>query len=189
MICGAVNFAVGDRVAARAARRGAARRVRDRRAQDLRPHLRGDDLLGRELAIGDDHTGILVLPPDAPLGADFVSYAGPARRRVRDRGDAGPRLRRCPIRGVARELATAFGVPFRDPADTDAAGATCSADAGRGPTSTRPASPTRPRCDRFVLREVRGFDPAAPTPLWMRVRLARCRDALACRWPWTSPTT
>ena len=28
-------------------------------------------------------------------------------------------------------------------------------------------------CDRFVLREVRGLDPAAPTPLWMRVRLAR----------------
>ena len=29
-------------------------------------------------------------------------------------------------------------------------------------------------CDRFVLREVRGFEPDAPTPLWMRVRLARC---------------
>jgi phenylalanyl-tRNA synthetase beta chain len=35
----------------------------------------------------------------------------------------------------------------------------------------RIADPTA--CDRFVLREVRGFDPAAPTPLWMRVRLAR----------------
>ena len=28
-------------------------------------------------------------------------------------------------------------------------------------------------CDRFVLREMRGFDPAAATPLRMRVRLAR----------------
>ncbi|MGH3156572.1 MAG: phenylalanine--tRNA ligase subunit beta, partial [Streptosporangiaceae bacterium] len=34
------------------------------------------------------------------------------------------------------------------------------------------ADPTA--CDRFVLREVRGLDPAARTPLWMRVRLARC---------------
>ena len=33
------------------------------------------------------------------------------------------------------------------------------------------ADPTA--CDRFVLREVHGLDPAAPTPLWMRVRLAR----------------
>ena len=29
-------------------------------------------------------------------------------------------------------------------------------------------------CDRFVLREVRGFSPGARTPLWMMVRLARC---------------
>ena len=28
-------------------------------------------------------------------------------------------------------------------------------------------------CDRFVLRQMRGFDPAAATPLRMRVRLAR----------------
>ncbi len=28
-------------------------------------------------------------------------------------------------------------------------------------------------CDRFVLREVRGADVTRPTPLWMRVRLAR----------------
>jgi phenylalanyl-tRNA synthetase beta chain len=34
------------------------------------------------------------------------------------------------------------------------------------------ADPTA--CDRFVLREVRGFDPGARTPLWMQVRLARC---------------
>jgi len=29
-----------------------------------------------ELALGDDHSGILVLPADTPLGADFVSWAG-----------------------------------------------------------------------------------------------------------------
>ena len=28
-------------------------------------------------------------------------------------------------------------------------------------------------CDRFVLREVRGLDPASPTPLAMKIRLAR----------------
>ena len=44
--------------------------------------------------------------------------------------------------------------------------------AGADVYPARIADPTA--CDRFVLREVRGFDPAAPTPLWMRVRLARC---------------
>ena len=38
-----------------------------------------------------------------------------------------------------------------------------------------PASIADPAgCDRFVLREVRGLEPATPTPLWLRVRLARC---------------
>ena len=44
--------------------------------------------------------------------------------------------------------------------------------AGADVYPARIADPTA--CDRFVLREVRGFDPAAPVPLWMRVRLARC---------------
>ena len=46
VICGAVNFAVGDRVAL-ALPGASARRFRDRRAQDRRPHFRGDDLLGQ----------------------------------------------------------------------------------------------------------------------------------------------
>ena len=39
IVCGAHNFAVGDKVVVVAARRRAARRLRDRRAQDLRPRL------------------------------------------------------------------------------------------------------------------------------------------------------
>src|SRR5580704_9259297 len=55
VICGATNFAAGDRVALA---------------------LPGAMICSAsELAIGDDHTGIIVLPPDAPLGADFVAYA------------------------------------------------------------------------------------------------------------------
>ena len=46
IVCGAHNFAVGDLVVVRPARRGAARRLRDLGAQDLRPRLRRHDLLG-----------------------------------------------------------------------------------------------------------------------------------------------
>src|ERR1700721_2512331 len=70
-----------------------------------------------ELAIGDDHTGIIVLPPDAPLGTDFVTYA-----HLRDEGleiavtpDRGYAVS---VRGLARELASAYGIPFTDPAAT-----------------------------------------------------------------------
>ena len=46
IVCGAHNFEAGDLVVVRAARRGAARRVRDLGAQDLRPRLQRHDLLG-----------------------------------------------------------------------------------------------------------------------------------------------
>ena len=69
------------------------------------------------------------------------------------------------IRGVAREAATGFGVPFRDPADVELP---------EQAESSWPASIADPTaCDRFVLRQVSGFDPEAQSPLWMRVRLSR----------------
>ena len=168
VVCGAVNFVAGDRIAF--AQPGAvlpggfeigARKTYGRVSQ-------GMICSARELAIGDDHTGILVLPPGAPLGADFVRYAGLGDDVFEitvtpDRGYA------VSIRGVARELATAYGVPFSDPVlavglDEPAAGG-----------EVWPASIADPTaCDRFVLREVRGFNPRAQVPLWMRVRLARC---------------
>ena len=74
------------------------------------------------------------------------------------------------IRGMARELASAFGVRVHRP------GRHRPARLGRRPRhgEVYPASIDDPTaCDRFALREVRGIDPARPTPLAMRVRLAR----------------
>jgi phenylalanyl-tRNA synthetase beta chain len=73
------------------------------------------------------------------------------------------------VRGVARELAIAFEAEFTDPADTG-----LPADVNEVNPQVYPASIEDPTaCDRFVLREVRGADVTRPTPLWMRVRLAR----------------
>ncbi len=47
IVCGAHNFVEGDLVVVSLAGRGAARRFRDRRAQDLRPRVRRHDLLQR----------------------------------------------------------------------------------------------------------------------------------------------
>ena len=73
VICGAANFAVGDRVALRQARRGADRRLRDRARKTYGRVSEGMICAADELGIGDDHSGILVLPADAPLGADFAA--------------------------------------------------------------------------------------------------------------------
>ncbi len=168
VICGAANFAVGDRVALAAP--GAvlpggfeigAKKAYGRMSE-------GMICSAAELAIGDDHSGILVLAPDAPLGEDFAGYAA-LPDQVLDISVTPNLGYALSVRGVARELATAFEVPYTDPADQG-----LPADVGAVSPEVYQASIADPTaCDRFVLREVHGFDPAATTPLWMRVRLAR----------------
>ena len=168
VICGAVNFEAGDKVpfAPPGSVLPGGFEIGAKKAYGR--NSGGMICSARELGIGDDHTGILVLDPAAPLGADFADYAGLADH-VLDIAVTPDRGYALSVRGVARELATAFGVAFTDPADTR-----LPPDAGMISPEVYPASIEDPSaCDRFVLRELRGFDPSAPVPLWMRVRLAR----------------
>ncbi|WP_199434576.1 phenylalanine--tRNA ligase subunit beta [Qaidamihabitans albus] len=117
----------------------------------------------RELGLGDDHTGILVLPPG-------TADPGDDARDVLDLDDTVIEVAPTPdrgyalsVRGLARELACALDVPFGDPANTDV------------PEAEGDAWPVRIEdtegCRRFVLRRVTGLDAGAPTPWWMRRRL------------------
>ena len=178
VICGAVNFVTGDRVPL--AEPGAtlpggvtigARKAYGRTSEGM---ICSPD----ELGIGDDHTGILVLAPDAPpaspappIGADFVEYAG-LRDDVLDINVTPDKGFALSVRGVARELAIAFGAEYTDPADSGLPGSP--ADIAAVSPDIYPASiADSTACDRFVLREVRGIDTTRPTPLQMRIRLAR----------------
>ncbi|MFC4060406.1 phenylalanine--tRNA ligase subunit beta [Planomonospora corallina] len=164
IVCGATNFAVGDRVAVvlpggvlPGGFEIGSRKTYGRLSE-------GMICSERELGLGEDHGGIMVLPSGTPIGADVVELLG-LREDVIEleiTPDIGYALS---IRGVAREVATAFGVPFRDPADVFP-------PAEPGPSY--PASiADATACDRFVLREIHGFDPHAPSPPWMRARLTR----------------
>ncbi|MFD0686299.1 phenylalanine--tRNA ligase subunit beta [Actinomadura fibrosa] len=164
IICGATNFAVGDRVVVilpggvlPGGFQIGSRKTYGRLSEGMICSV-------TELGIGDDHSGILVLPPDAPVGADAVELLG-IRDDVLDIAVTPDRGYALSMRGIAREAAIAYGVPFKDPADVE-----LPAETGESyPASI--ADPTA--CDRFVLRGVRGFDPDARTPMWMQVRLHR----------------
>jgi len=181
VVCGAVNFAAGDRVAFAAVGASLPGGFEITAAKKYGRLSAGMICAVDELGIGEDHSGILILPPDTPLGADFAAYAG-LRDDVLDITVTPDRGYAVSIRGVARELASAYQVPYTDPARTfvpgeDASGLALEspgaddADAGR-PWPAAIGDPSA--CDRIVLREVRGFDRRARTPLWMLVRLARC---------------
>lgn len=135
----------------------------------------------RELGLGDDHDGILVLTrrfagDEATLtrlvpGADALPLLGLDRETVEvnvtpDRGYCFS------VRGVAREYSHATGAQFTDPALELAARAPEPTD-GAFPVELRDDAPIRDRdgCDRYVARVVRGIDVSAPTPRWMATRL------------------
>ncbi|GII95300.1 phenylalanine--tRNA ligase subunit beta [Sinosporangium siamense] len=164
IVCGAVNFEAGDLVPV-ALPGSVLPGGFEIGARKTYGHVSEGMICSEaELGIADSSPGILVLPAGTPIGADVATLLG-LRDDVIELEVTPDRGYALSIRGVAREAATAFGVEFRDPAAVDLPEASGEAF----PASI--ADPTA--CDRFVLREVTGFDPAAQSPLWMRVRLAR----------------
>ena len=119
----------------------------------------------RELGLGDDHDGIMVLPADAGAPGDDAFDVLGLHDEVIEFEINPDRAYALSLRGVAREAALAYDAPFRDPADRQVPSAN---DAGY-PVEIDDAV----GCPVFVARKVTGFDPAAPTPDWMARRLTQ----------------
>ena len=118
-------------------------------------------LSSREMGLGDDHSGIVDLPEDAPVGASYAEWAKMGDPVIEisvtpNRGDA------LAVRGVARDLAAA-GIGTLKPWN---------------PEPVAPAYPTPlewviddPRaCIQVLGRAVRGVT-NGPSPQWMQDRL------------------
>ena len=69
----------------------------------------------RELGLGDDHTGIYVLPPDSPLGVPYGQVLGRGEDAVLDLDVTRNRPDAWGYIGLARDLAARLKVPFRIP--------------------------------------------------------------------------
>ena len=164
VVCGARNFAVGDKVvlAIPGAELPGGFAIGARKTYG---HVSDGMICStRELGIGDDHAGILVLDPAAPVGADAIDVLG-LRDEVLESAVTPDRGYALSMRGIARETATAFGLPFDDPAALDV------------PPVEADGYPVRieatDRSSRFVARRVTGVDAAATTPAWMADRLRK----------------
>ncbi|MFB7541169.1 phenylalanine--tRNA ligase subunit beta [Streptomyces zaomyceticus] len=165
IICGARNFAAGDKVVV--ALPGAVLpgdfRIAERKTYGR--VSRGMICSGDELGMGDDGThGIIVLPPELEIGIDATKLLE-LYDEVLDIAVTPDRGYCLSMRGVARETATAYGLPLRDPALLDVP----------APNSYGyPVRITDPiGCDRFTARTVVGLEPEARSPIWLRRRLQK----------------
>ncbi|WP_129338757.1 phenylalanine--tRNA ligase subunit beta [Cellulomonas endophytica] len=179
IVCGAHNFDVGDRVVV--ALPGAVLPgpfpIASRRTYG---HVSDGMICSqRELGLGEDHDGIIVLPrmgfsdAETAPGTDALRLLGLAEEVLEvnvtpDRGYCFS------MRGLAREYALSTGAAFTDRGLPDEG--LVLPPAGDGfPVVLDDAAPVHgvPGCDRFVAQVVRGVDASAPSPAWLQRRLVQ----------------
>lgn len=168
VVCGAWNFEAGDRIAFAPA--GA--RLWDPYAdepvlKELKPtRIRGVVSRGmlcstKELGISDDHEGILVLDPDAPLGRPLAEALGSEVLEFELKANRPDALS---VLGIAREAAALYGTQVRSPIPDDRAG------------EDRPSQPVQLQiddsalCARYSAALVHDVK-VGESPAWIRDRL------------------
>ncbi|MEZ5191406.1 MAG: phenylalanine--tRNA ligase subunit beta [Nocardioides sp.] len=174
IVCGALNFSVCDLVVV-VLPGGVLPGGFEISARKTYGHVSAGMICSaQELRLGDDHAGIIVLPPDAGVPGDDAFEVLGLRDEVIEFEINPDRAYALSLRGVAREAALEYAiheheVAYRDPARRDVPPPN---DGGYRVLVDDPTG-----CPVFVARLVTGLDPAAPTPLWMarRIQLAGMR--------------
>ena len=168
VVCGAPNVAAGQKIAF--AREGAM--LRSNRTGKVEPlkaaKIRGVLSSGmvcseRELGLGDDHDGILVLGDDPPVGTPLVEVLGGA---VLD-AEVTPNRPDClSILGVAREVGAITGAPVSEPdADYPEDGPPIS-------DSVTVEIEDPDLCPRYTAGLIEGLS-VGPSPEWLQDALAK----------------
>ncbi len=118
-----------------------------------------------ELGISDDHSGIIELPADAPIGANLRDYLKLDDNTIEI--SLTPNRADClSIAGIAREIGVlnrmSVNTPHIEPVEasiTDKVAIDVSA-----PNA----------CPRYLLRVIKNVNVKAQTPVWMKEKLRRC---------------
>jgi phenylalanyl-tRNA synthetase beta chain len=174
IICGAHNFVEGDLVVVSLPGTVLPALGFEISARKTYGHV-SDGMIcsSAELGLPGDASGIIVLDAgSAQPGDDAIALLG-LGEEVLDLEVNPDRAYALSLRGVARDAAIAFGVPFHDPADLDAVTAPTDGP-GAYPVVVEDATAS----PVFAALTVTGIDPSRPTPAWLaqRIELAGMRS-------------
>jgi phenylalanyl-tRNA synthetase beta chain len=165
IVCGAANVAEGLKVPAALVGAKLPNNLKIKKSK-----LRGVESFGMlcsavELGLAESAEGLMVLPPDAKIGTDIRDYLKLDDVSIEigltpNRGDC------LSIQGVAREVGVISQEVVVEP------------EVGNVVIKQQDAFPvglSAPKaCPRYIGRIIKGVNPKAETPHWMKERLRRC---------------
>jgi len=170
VICGATNFVEGDLVVVALPGAVLAGNFAISARETYGKTSNGMICSSKELGLGDDHSGIIVLDSHAKIGGSALKALG-ADDPVLDIVVNPDRGYAMSVRGAARELAVAIGLKFKD---VSSSSLISSLDKKKKRGKITPVLISdKTGADQIYLRSLSNVDPFRPTPPWMARRLSQ----------------
>ena len=168
VICGATNFNVGDIVVVALPGAVLPGDFQIAARETYGKTSNGMICSAKELALSDDHAGIMAFSKNQVSIKDDVRQTLLIDDVIFDVAVNPDRGYALSIRGVAREIAGAFDLKFTDP--VQALRTLSFANTGKG---VQPKIDDKNCASVFYIRTMSNFDSSASTPVWMRRRIEK----------------
>ena len=168
VICGATNFNVGDIVVVALPGAVLPGDFQIAARETYGKTSNGMICSAKELALSDDHAGIMAFSKNQVSLKDDVRQTLLIDDVIFDIAVNPDRGYALSIRGVAREIAGAFDLKFTDP--VEALRTLSFANTGKG---VQPKIDDKNCASIFYIRTMSNFDSSASTPVWMRRRIEK----------------
>lgn len=168
IVCGAQNFNEGDKIPV--ALVGAEFGDFKIKKSKLRGVVsNGMNCSERELGLGSDHDGIMILPADAPVGEPFADYMK-LNDKILDLEITPNRPDCLSMKGIAREVGAMYERDFTDPLDDPIFNLGENQDLEPTADSVEVTISDPARCDRYTARVIENVK-VGPSPDWLAQRV------------------
>ena len=168
IVCGAQNFNEGDKIPV--ALVGAEFGDFKIKKSKLRGVVsNGMNCSERELGLGSDHDGIMILPADAPVGESFADYMK-LNDKILDLEITPNRPDCLSMKGMAREVGAMYERDFIDPLDDPIFNLGENQDLEPTADSVEVTISDPARCDRYTARVIENVK-VGPSPDWLAQRV------------------